>query len=134
MVSLNRLVTTPIIALSMFSHGLVATECCRNVTSEDFKRQFIDKWLSFWNGDAALLNNLAAPDMVVYQDRVPSATGNGSDIVPMTSSEGLTQGMAYALAPYESFYFDLVAWAGTDNHLAVRWTLHGVLANSTTGR
>ena len=65
--------------------------------------------------------------MVMYQDRVPSATGNGSSIVSVTSSEAFGQAVAFAFTPFKSYHFDLVGWAGTDNVMAVRWTLNGVI-------
>lgn len=131
MVSLTHILSGPLlIALAALSQGSTASSaCCQNVGSKVYHEQFVKKWLAFWDGDVDLLDELAAPDMVMYQDRVPSPSGNGSVIFPINSSEGLIQAMAYAFAPYEEYHFDLVGWAGTANRLAVRWTMNGVLGS-----
>jgi hypothetical protein len=122
-----------VISLSLLSHVTAADNCCEVVTSRQYHQQFVNKWLGFWNGNMTLLNELAEPNMIMYQDRVPSPTGNGSEIVYINSSEGLAQGMAYAFSPYESYHFNLVGWVGMDTRLAVRWTMDAVLGKGAMG-
>lgn len=133
MFSITKTISGPLLAFTLFNIS-TASACCADVNSTAFHEQFVGKWLSFWNGNASLLNELAAPDMVMHQDRIPSATGNGSDVFPITSSEGLAQGMALAFQPYESHHFDLQGWAGTENRIAVRWMMTAVLGKEVMGR
>lgn len=128
-----RILCSILVPLLVLGTGTVADDCCKDVTSREYHHQFVNKWLEFWNGNLSLLNELAEPDMVMYQDRAPSPTGNGSEIVYINSSEGLAQGMAYAFSPFESYHFNLVGWAGMDTQLAVRWTMDAVLGEGATG-
>lgn len=126
-------IRTLFFSLLLLETVTAADDCCKNVTSRQYHQQFVNKWLDFWNGNTSLLNGLAEPDMITYQDRVPSPTGNGSESVYINSSDGLSQGMVYALSPYESYYFNLVGWAGMDTHLAVRWRMDAVLGKGAMG-
>lgn len=129
----TRTLYSILVPQAMLGLGAATADCCKNTTSREYHHEFVNKWLEFWNGNMSLLNELAEPDMIMYQDRVPSSTGNRSDVVYINSSEGLAQGMAYAFSPYESYHFNLVGWAGMDTHLAVRWTMDAVLGKGATG-
>jgi hypothetical protein len=134
MVHIRKFLTGHVLAAALFKSGAAASDCCNNLGSTEFYEDFISKWTSFWNGDFDLLNEVAEPDMVMYSDRTPSQSGNGSDLFPVTSAEIFGQALQLAFLPYESYIFELTGWAGTEDRLAVRWRMDAVLGNETTGR
>jgi hypothetical protein len=98
----TSLLSLPLFALSLFITTARTSPCCTTVNATTYHAQFVNKWLEFRDGNASLLDELAAPDMVMFMNCAPSSTSNSSDFFPITPSQGLAQAMRFAFEPYES--------------------------------
>jgi hypothetical protein len=94
--------------------------------SPQWRETIVSNFYTLWGGDYSYLNKTFAPNVVEYQDRVPTGNGNGSVPLIINNSTALLRFIMAGHAAYSTFRFEDDLHFGIDNLIAARWTLHAV--------
>ena len=92
--------------------------------------EIVKNWYNLWAGDYSLLDQTVTPDVQIYQDRFP--TGNGSIKFPIFNSSAVLDFVKTSRSSFETYSFIDDFHFGSENTLALRWTLNATFAGSKT--
>lgn len=87
-----------------------------------------NNYLSIWNGNLSLINSTFAPTISFSADRFPSSSG--SQAIDISTREAFHAFVTRSRTGWDKYEFEVYAWTGNENHLAVRWVLDGVMGAS----
>ncbi|KAJ5626446.1 hypothetical protein N7528_003873 [Penicillium herquei] len=123
--------------LALLGSSATATEdacssCRHDVTTNSYHEHILNNYLAVWDGDLSLLKSTFHPDVVLYSDRFPSSTGNGSDATVITNREEFAAFVERARNGWDSYTFNPITWVGGGHSVVVRWKMEGVLGSNFT--
>lgn len=101
-------------------------------TSPQYHQQILDNFLNVWGGDYSLLNKTFAPDVIVYADRFPSPTGEGSAVSDIQGSQAYLEFIQRARNGWTEYKFEVFRWTSRDFDVAVRWKMEGIMGENFT--
>ncbi|KID63663.1 uncharacterized protein G6M90_00g064090 [Metarhizium brunneum] len=82
-------------------------------------------YVDIWNGDFSLENRTFAPDVVLYQDRLPGP--GGSEDLPVGSSAEFIEFMRLARFGWNHYKFDIRNLAFDGYNVVIRWALNATV-------
>jgi SnoaL-like domain len=89
-----------------------------------------DNYLSIWNGDLSLIDSTFAPKFAFHADRFPSP--DGSQAIDINTPDEFRAFVSRARTGWDKYEFEVLAWAGHGNNVAVRWKLNAVMGANFT--
>ncbi|KAJ5963850.1 uncharacterized protein N7479_003726 [Penicillium vulpinum] len=81
-------------------------------------RAYHDNYITVWGGSLLLIDTSFHPDVVLFVDSFPSASGNGSSATNVTNRNEFTA------------FVERSRTVAADHSVAVRWIMHGVLGSN----
>lgn len=79
----------------------------------------MDQYLRCWNGELDLMNSTFAPDVHIYQDRLPTATG--SESMNYVDRQEFQAFIERSRTGWEKYGFEIIFWVAEENKVAIRW-------------
>lgn len=118
--------------LGMLQLANALPSCCPNVATKDFHKQVLDNYIGLWGGDYSVASKLLDPAVVVYSDRLPSSTGVGSTQGNITSRDQYVAFVERSRNGWQEYNFEVLRWTSSDDNLALRWRMHGIIGDNFT--
>ncbi|KAJ5692001.1 hypothetical protein N7462_001424 [Penicillium macrosclerotiorum] len=122
-------------ALSLLAvPSTLASQCsCRDdITTKVYHQHILNNYLAVWGGKFSLINTTFHPDMVVFSDRFPSSTGNGSTLTRVTNRDEFTAFVKKSRNGWKEYSFTPIQFVANDDAMAVRWKMNGILGANFT--
>ncbi|KAJ5114164.1 hypothetical protein N7456_002698 [Penicillium angulare] len=119
----------------LFTEAASATadSCCKSdIVSSAHHERILNNYLAIWNGDLSLVKSVFHPDVVLFSDRFPSSTGNGSEITGVTNRAEFASFVTRSRTGWASYEFTTIRSVSSGYDIAVRWKMDGVLGKNFT--
>ncbi|CEJ95216.1 hypothetical protein VHEMI10711 [[Torrubiella] hemipterigena] len=114
----------PVALAASLSMPVLATPCCAQQGKARHEK-VISQYLRCWGGEFDLMNSTFAPDVHLYQDRLPTA--NGSEASNLVNRQEFLAFIKRSRTGWEKYGFEVIFWAGDENKIAIRWRLAAIM-------
>ncbi|KEF56231.1 uncharacterized protein A1O9_07812 [Exophiala aquamarina CBS 119918] len=116
------------LAHSRWGPTSIASPCQSVEISAEWRETIISNWLTIWNDvDFSLLDVTVSPEIVIYQDRFATGTGNGSIEFPVNNVTAFQRFVEGSRAGFSKYAFEATRYFGEDDLVALEWTLNAIV-------
>ncbi|CRL18414.1 unnamed protein product [Penicillium camemberti] len=129
----NLILNFALYSLLGYSGALAGSSCCGvDITSCSYHERLLENYIAVWGGNLSLIDTVFHPDVVLFADSFPSASGKGSSATHITNRNEFAAFVKRSRTGWKEYYFEPIRTVAADHSIAVRWIMHGVLGSNFT--
>ncbi|KAK5053986.1 hypothetical protein LTR84_001948 [Exophiala bonariae] len=107
------------------------TPCRSTQLSAEWRETVVQNWLTIWNDmDFSLLDVAVSPDIIIYQDRFATGTGDGSIEFVVNNASTFQSFVEVSRNGFSKYVFEGTKYFGEDDLVALEWTLDATIEES----